>query len=122
MRARDLVGYGLSKPDLLWPNGTRLAVAINVNYEEGAEFTVENGDPHTEQIGEVVSVVPVGRRDLGMEELFAYGLRAGLPRFLDALEVFRGIGLVEHLSAQRANGLRSMVNRIQHEAVARVPA
>lgn len=89
MRERDLIGYGLSKPNPLWPNGARLAVVININYEEGAEFTIENGDAHAERIGEVVSVVPAGRRDLGMEELFAYGLRAGLQRFLDALDRFR---------------------------------
>jgi cysteine desulfuration protein SufE len=41
---------------------------------------------------------------------------------LDALEIFGKIGLIEHLSAQRANGLRSMVKRIQSEAVARVAA
>ena len=41
---------------------------------------------------------------------------------LDALDIFRGIGMIEHLSAQRANGLRSMVKRIQAEAVARVAA
>jgi len=35
---------------------------------------------------------------------------------LDAIEIFGKIGLVEHLSAQRANGLRSMVNRIRAEA------
>ncbi|OJF95904.1 SufE family protein [Pararhizobium antarcticum] len=35
---------------------------------------------------------------------------------LDALDVFGKIGLVEHLSAQRANGLRSMVKRIREEA------
>ncbi len=35
---------------------------------------------------------------------------------LDAIEVFGKIGLVEHLSSQRANGLRSMVNRIRAEA------
>ncbi|MES5097441.1 SufE family protein [Agrobacterium sp. BA1120] len=35
---------------------------------------------------------------------------------LDAIEVFGKIGLVEHLSSQRANGLRSMVNRIRSEA------
>jgi cysteine desulfuration protein SufE len=35
----------------------------------------------------------------------------------DAIEVFDKIGLVEHLSAQRANGLRSMVKRIRQEAV-----
>ncbi|CUW88054.1 Putative sufE-like protein [Agrobacterium fabacearum S56] len=35
---------------------------------------------------------------------------------LDAIEVFDKIGLVEHLSSQRANGLRSMVKRIREEA------
>ena len=41
---------------------------------------------------------------------------------LDALDVFKSIGMIEHLSAQRANGLRSMVNRIQSEARAKVMA
>jgi cysteine desulfuration protein SufE len=41
---------------------------------------------------------------------------------LDAIEVFGKIGLVEHLSSQRANGLRSMVKRIRDEARARVAA
>ena len=37
---------------------------------------------------------------------------------LDATEIFSKIGLVEHLSAQRANGLRSMIRRIREEAAA----
>lgn len=35
---------------------------------------------------------------------------------LDAADLFSKIGLIEHLSAQRANGLRSMINRIRDEA------
>ncbi len=34
----------------------------------------------------------------------------------DAIDIFDRIGLVEHLSSQRANGLRSMVKRIREEA------
>jgi cysteine desulfuration protein SufE len=34
----------------------------------------------------------------------------------DAIDIFDKIGLVEHLSSQRANGLRSMVKRIRAEA------
>ncbi len=34
----------------------------------------------------------------------------------DALEVFAEIGLQEHLTPQRSNGLRSMIARIQHDA------
>jgi cysteine desulfuration protein SufE len=41
---------------------------------------------------------------------------------LDALDTFRKIGMIEHLSAQRANGLRSMVGRIQAEAATRMAA
>lgn len=36
----------------------------------------------------------------------------------DAEAVFEKIGLREHLTAQRSNGLRSMVNRIKTEAAA----
>ena len=41
---------------------------------------------------------------------------------LDALDVFGKIGLVEHLSSQRANGLRSMIKRIREEARIRAAA
>ena len=50
------------------------------------------------------------------------GKRASEIASLDALEIFRSIGMIEHLSAQRANGLRSMVNRIQSEAARYVAA
>ncbi|WP_337266381.1 SufE family protein [Oryzifoliimicrobium ureilyticus] len=41
---------------------------------------------------------------------------------LDALNIFAEIGLIENLSAQRANGLRSMIERIRREAATRVAA
>jgi cysteine desulfuration protein SufE len=40
----------------------------------------------------------------------------------DAIDIFNRIGLVEHLSSQRANGLRSMVKRIREEAGRRAAA
>lgn len=39
-----------------------------------------------------------------------------LIRDLDTDALFDALGLSEHLSSQRANGLRSMVARIKHEA------
>jgi len=39
---------------------------------------------------------------------------------LDAIELFSSLGLIEHLSAQRANGLRSMIQRIREEAARRL--
>jgi peptidoglycan/xylan/chitin deacetylase (PgdA/CDA1 family) len=84
MRPRDLIGYGGSPPAILWPNGARVAVSLVVNFEEGAELAIGDGDDRNERIGEVTSVVEPGLRDFGQEEMFAYGMRAGLWRFLDA--------------------------------------
>ena len=86
MSARDLIGYGGKPPGIVWPNGARVAVSVVVNFEEGAELQVGDGDPRSERVGEIVSVVPEGVRDQGQEQLFAYGSRVGLWRFLDALE------------------------------------
>ena len=86
MMQRDLAGYGFDPPRLEWPGGALLAVSIVVNYEEGAELSIEAGDGESERIGEVISIVPPGARDIGQEQIFAYGLRAGLPRFLDAFD------------------------------------
>lgn len=83
---RDLAGYGFSPPRLQWPGDAKVAVSLVVNYEEGAELSIEAGDAENERVGEMLSVMLPGRRDMGMEGIFAYGLRAGLPRFLDALD------------------------------------
>lgn len=85
----DYLGYGGSSPDFRWPNGARLAVSVVVNFEEGAELQVGFGDPVSERMGEVISVVEPGRRDRGQEQIFAYGMRAGFWRMLDALERHR---------------------------------
>jgi peptidoglycan/xylan/chitin deacetylase (PgdA/CDA1 family) len=83
---RDLLGYGGVWPDLTWPNGSRLAVSVVVNFEEGAERQVGDGDLESERICEVISVVAPGTRDIGQEQIFAYGMRAGLWRMLEALD------------------------------------
>lgn len=44
------------------------------------------------------------------------GRRASEIKRIDAEETMRGLGLDEHLTPQRANGLRSMVKRIKREA------
>ncbi|GGH17846.1 allantoinase [Alsobacter metallidurans] len=83
---RDLLGYGGRWPDVTWPGGKRLAVSVVVNFEEGSEHQVGDGDARSEPMGEVMSVVPAGVRDQGQEQIFAYGMRAGVWRMLDALD------------------------------------
>lgn len=82
---RDLTGYGGAWPDFRWPDGQRLAVSVVLNFEEGAEQQVGDGDLKSERIGEVLSVVEAGRRDYGQEQIFGYGMRAGIWRMAECL-------------------------------------
>jgi len=85
---RNLRGYGRVRPDIVWPNGARVAVSLVVNFEEGAELAVEQGDAETERYGEIQSAAPPGTRDLVQEQVFDYGMRVGLWRFLDAFSEY----------------------------------
>ena len=100
VRERDLQGYGRQRPDIVWPNGARIAVSLVVNFEEGAELSVEQGDAETEPYGEVQSTQAPGVRDLVQEQVFNYGMQAGLWRFLDSFA--EGIGVVDLASLLRA--------------------
>lgn len=81
MSARDLVGYGASPPDPRWPGGARVAVQFVINYEEGAENSVLNGDKGSEAfLSEMVGAASHPDRAMAMESLYEYGSRAGFWR------------------------------------------
>ena len=42
---RNLVGYGRLTPDPKWPDEARVAVQFVINYEEGGESSILDGDP-----------------------------------------------------------------------------
>jgi putative urate catabolism protein len=81
---RDPVGYGPTPPNPRWPGGARLALSFVLNYEEGAENSVLEGDAASEvYLSEVPGGTPrIGERDLSTETQFDYGARAGLWRVL----------------------------------------
>ena len=85
MMQRDVVGYGKNVPVVSWPEDARIAVSVVVNYEEGAEYSILDGDSHHETNGEVPSPVPAGQRDLFNESFFEYGSRVGVWRLLELL-------------------------------------
>ncbi len=82
MNERDLIGYGKSPPKVRWPGDARIAISVVVNYEEGSERSLLDGDPHHETNNEVPSPVPPDTRDLLNESMFEYGSRAGIWRLL----------------------------------------
>jgi putative urate catabolism protein len=81
---RDFAGYGATPPDPKWPNGARLAVQIVMNYEEGSEYAIGDGDPTSETyLTEVPgATLGPGTRDLIVESVYQYGSRAGFWRLM----------------------------------------
>jgi peptidoglycan/xylan/chitin deacetylase (PgdA/CDA1 family) len=80
-RVRDFVGYGRHRPDPQWPGGAHVAVNFVINYEEGGEYAVPDGDSASETGLTEGSTAAVKGRDLGAESMFQYGSRAGFWRF-----------------------------------------
>src|SRR5215510_4996988 len=76
---RDFVGYGRNPPDPKWPDGARIALNICINYEEGSEASLADGDGFTE-----TALTEGGGgfegRDLAAESMFEYGSRVGFWR------------------------------------------
>ena len=78
---RDMIGYGCKDQKIKWPNNARIAVQIVLNYEEGAENCVLNGDNNSEIfLSEIIGAQPVKGRHINMESLYEYGSRAGFWR------------------------------------------
>ena len=78
---RDMIGYGSKNQKIKWPNNARIAVQIVLNYEEGAENCVLNGDNNSEIfLSEIIGAQPIKGRHINMESLYEYGSRAGFWR------------------------------------------
>lgn len=88
---RDFIGYGSCPPDPQWPKGARLALNFVINFEEGSEPSIADGDGATEAgLIECPSDAPPGTRDLAAESMFEYGSRVGFWR---VLREFTGRGI-----------------------------
>ena len=80
--ARDFAGYGRDVPHADWPGRARIAVQFILNYEEGGELCILNGDATSESfLSEVVTAAPwPGQRHMSVESTYEYGSRAGFWR------------------------------------------
>jgi allantoinase len=81
---RDYAGYGAHPPDPKWPGGARVAVQIVMNYEEGSEYSIGDGDGISETYLTEVPGATLGpdKRDLIVESIYEYGSRAGFWRLM----------------------------------------
>ena len=79
--SRNMIGYGAKGLKIQWPNNAKIAVQIVLNYEEGAENCVLNGDKHSEVfLSEIIGAQPIKGRHINMESLYEYGSRRGFWR------------------------------------------
>lgn len=81
---RDFLGYGRRPPTLRWPGDAGLAVSFVLNFEEGAEFSVADGDARNEGVYEVDD--PREGWDPCIDSHFEYGTRTAWWRIADTFE------------------------------------
>lgn len=87
---RDLIGYSATPPQAMWPGGARIAVQLVMNYEEGGENCVLDGDAGAETfLSEIINAPTItGARHMSMESIYEYGSRAGVWRLLRLFDEF----------------------------------
>ena len=62
---RDFIGYGGQPPHAAWPSDARVAVQFVLNYEEGGERSVTDGDAHAETfLSEIIGANPYPARHM----------------------------------------------------------
>ncbi|MTE13435.1 allantoinase PuuE [Nocardia aurantiaca] len=84
---RDMVGYGPNPPHPQWPGKANIAVNFVLNYEEGGENNVLDGDQASETfLSDIVPAAAFPNRHMSMESIYEYGSRAGLWRVLRLFE------------------------------------
>jgi allantoinase len=116
---RDMVGYGRRPPHPRWPGGARLALQFVLNYEEGGENCVLDGDAASESfLSEIVGAQAYPMRHMSMESLYEYGSRVGVWRVLRAFErrhlplTIFAVGLAVRRNPEAAAAFRELGHEI----------
>jgi peptidoglycan/xylan/chitin deacetylase (PgdA/CDA1 family) len=103
-----------------WPNGSRFALSLVVNVEEGAEFNVLDGDRGPEPVDELGITLKKPVRNFGNESNYAYGINEGAHRVLALLDKY-GYGATFTAAAvalERAPELAKAIAAGGHEVCA----
>jgi allantoinase len=112
---RNFIGYSNNPPIFRWEKNAKLAVQFVLNYEEGAENTVLNGDKQSEIfLSEIIGAQPViGQRHMSMESLYEYGSRTGFWRIYNEfinrnlpLTIF-GVGLALEKNTEVCDAIKN---------------
>src|ERR1700730_6368622 len=69
-----------------WPNDGKIALNFAVNFEEGGQSLLSEGDDHEETWSDFPSGSPANVPDLNNREVYEYGMRIGFWRLIDLFE------------------------------------
>ena len=70
---RNFIGYGKKDFKVIWPNKAKLALQFVLNYEEGGENCILDGDKYSETfLSEIIGAPSIEGRHMNMdlEEVF----------------------------------------------------
>ena len=117
---RNFIGYGKNDPKVIWPNKAKLALQFVLNYEEGGENCILDGDKYSETfLSEIIGAPSIEGRHMNMESIYEYGSRRGFWRIYNCfiqrkipLTVF-GVGL----ALQKNNEVCSAIKEANIEIV-----
>lgn len=118
---RDIIGYSTTLPTTRWPQDAKIAINFVVNYEEGSEANVLDGDEASESyLAEIAGLTSaIGTRNFFTESIFEYGSRAGIWRLLN---IFADFDLpisifATGLALERNPDLANVLAQKKHEIV-----
>ncbi len=116
---RNLIGYANKPPHPQWPNDARIAINFVINYEEGSETNILDGDECAEQyLTEIPNPNPIaGQRHLSVESCFAYGSRCGVWRLVKLFDDYHVpvTFFATGLALSRNNQLAAYLKSSEHE-------
>ncbi len=112
--SRDLIGYADRPPRVVWRDEARIAINFCINYEEGGELCLLNGDDRSEvRLSDVSVETRIGGRDLNIESSYEYGSRVGYWRLLRAFTergLMATVNLVGLAGWQNPRALQAMID------------
>lgn len=112
--SRDFIGFRDQYPRNVWPGKARIAVNFCINYEEGGELCILNGDDRSEvRLSDVKVEAKLGKRDLNIESSYEYGSRVGYWRILKAFtdrDLQATVNLVGLAGEQNPHPLCAMID------------
>ncbi|MFM0326163.1 allantoinase PuuE [Caballeronia glebae] len=116
---RDFIGYGATPPNPRWPGKARIAINFVMNYEEGSEPSIADGESATETWFTESHGLNSGvrGRDLAAEGLFEYGSRVGFWRLMRLFEE-RGLPLTVYgcaLALERNPQAAEAIRQARHD-------